>query len=679
MTDFLVRRAGLVSLLVLAALLLATLTRPFVRDMNAPVELRFAPRDASTVVMVPDPDALAARLHVHLCPFLEDPAQACYFRPVNLPEAGPLARLFESANDIRDGTLALFTPIAKLQELGIDTSKPILFAARGPLTSTDFIIVASLRPDDSACTQLTGFLESDFAFDLGGDAQMACAQNKDARANGVDETRLSNANLFYKRLGGQNIAFYTNQDSFDIAWKNKHKPAQLLAQDNFRSAFKEITLRGDPSLWAYSRQTGLAVLSPLALAITFDPAPADQTLPLEELETARAAFVHTFDESGVTLVPPDFMEGSGAMRLTVWSAPAALYSRAIDSFLSDIPSGKIAFSDLGYGASLTLAAEDMMQYMRFASFGASRPLPDVLFAGPDAILPDLTRYGTIVRNAEKLTTIDAVNLQLAGFQDRIPDLVFRFAISSEEADELVRTIQMEEQTSRDIAVLRGAEPARDATFWTPDCTDGDGVARVRTAISDMASARKIDVAGTPGSFSHLWCTEPQSWFKGPQYEGCFNGEDPGQCTRRNAYAYLQPPLNEDDFTYRFGSSFESGAIESDKADARNQLINNNRFRLVSTFDPEKEQLWIASDASALERILSRDGEYRLAENRADLLLMPDRLHALISAQQFDSAEQDVLPDISLLFEELSVYREVRMQLQIMEDQRGVRFDVAFTR
>jgi hypothetical protein len=252
-----------------------------------------------------------------------------------------------------------------------------------------------------------------------------------------------------------------------------------------------------------------------------------------------------------------------------------------------------------------------------------------------------------------------VDVQLAGFQDRIPDLAIRFAVSPGEAGRLVQSIQIEEQIARDRAILAAILEDGTRNPWIEDCalaTD-DEKQQIAAAISLAARAVSLDLSATPGGFAHAWCDEIAL--------------DSAAFLAPSGHVFLQPALTEDDFTYRF-------AGDADLEGARAALIEEDRFRMVSHYDEKAGQLWIASDPRALERLLAEKGAPRKADHRLELVIDPRRLYYLMIAAEYDQADDD-LATLATFVEELTVYRRMELSLDTKGDQRGARFDVALYR
>lgn len=678
MTDFLVRRSALMVALAVVFLCLALMLRPAARDIGIPDEFRYAPSDASFVIMVPNPSQLAGQLHVHLCPFVEDLEAACFYRPVVPPEDGPVAETMSELFQIDDGnSIALFQPIAQLIEFGIDPEKPILFSARGPLTGGDFVLVASLQSGPQACAKLIEALQEDYEFEFGEEEGDQCAQNASSDANAIDADTVDGLTLHLKRLDADRIAVFTNPAVFDAIWKTRAESPQIFSQDQVQTAMKAIWQNGKPSLWGYARHTGIAALSPAAFSISFDDLPDALSLPPEKLSAARAALATSLGRADPEAIETRFMEGGAALRMAVWFAPGKLSSSHLDDLLSEPSKSKVAFTELGYGANVSIRANDLMSHMRYFEYATKGSIPDFLFFDPGAPLQGFGRYGAVLNAAEKLTSIDAIDAQLAGFQDRIPDLVVRIAMTEYEAEQLVRSMQLEEQIARDIAVLAGAYPEAAPEFWVNDCTRQDKSDEIKRVVSALGADGGIQLNETPGGFSHLWCEDVQAAFSGPRYQGCFSGA--ATCSGRDAYRYLQSPLNDDDFEYRFAGSFARQDVEGDLENARTELIDNNRFRLVGTFDPTGEQLWIASDTSTLQRIASAEGALIPVKDRLNMRILPERIATLLAAQQFEESEEETLYQLGQLFEELSVYGQIDVRMHVPEDREGVEVNVSLSR
>ncbi|MEO0981971.1 MAG: hypothetical protein AAFX03_04900 [Pseudomonadota bacterium] len=677
MTEVLVRRAGLVSLMVAALLVALVSARPIAREIGAPAEFRYMPQDASVIVFVPDPATLLARAHVQLCAFLEDARAGCYFRPAEQPEDGLISEVLidEFGLDADEDSLAILGLLGDIDAIGIDPAKPMLFAMRGPPSASDFTLIASLAAREAACEQLNEFLQDEFDFDFEDASLAPCEVGETADWNAVDPYAIEDKIIHFKRLADGRVAFYTDAAAFGHVLQSPPRAAGLFAQDQFSAAFASLVAEGETSLWAYARHPGLSVGAPAIFALSFDPAPDDVALEPGDLETAQAAFRNAIGEA--SFPAPDFLEGGGGARLSAWVAPSAYYSHTTDQFLNAPVQSGLAFSDLGYGANATVAARDVMRYARFADYGFSDTLSEELFTGPDAAFPALMKYGAILGAAQDLRTIDAVNIELAGFQDRVPDLALRLAMDETEAAALIETIQEEEQIARDIAVLAGAVPERDLSFWRRDCEDPDRRAALRSAIEDLAADGLLQARDTPGGFAHLWCEDIRPAFQEPAYVGCIGGGD--ACEGRRRFRFLQPPLNEDDVQHRFARAFERGDVEGDLEETRRALVEDDRFRLVSVFDDDTSQLWIASDLSLLARSLDREGPEISVRDRFRAVLSPDRLHVLLASQEYDDAEADGLHTLAALFDELSVYDTITLSAAPAGRQSGTRFDVVFSR
>lgn len=656
MIDGLVKRAGILTLLVLLSLIAAMAVRPVYRALTTPPEMRFLPGDAAVIAMVPDAEKLAAQIHSHVCPYTGDPAEACFYRLPAQP-AGLLSDLFNPDAD-RFDTLRAFEPIEALRRMGLDTSAPVFFALRGPATALDFVLVASLREGPDVCDSLTadGGLLQDFDFEGG---HTPCAQLPGPEANGVDEYLLDAVPVFYKKLNGPLVAFYSSQDTFNAVWAARNKPVGLLAQDGFNQAFRSLSSQGEPAAWAYVRHPGLTAFAPMALTLTFDADDPALGLQPADRAAAQAALDETLSTPGAGRLEPSFMEGAGAIRVSAWIAPSALYSLKLDQFLNEDPPRGVSFTDLGNGVSLVLSANDAMQYLRFAEYGLSESLPDALFTGQSALMPDLARFGRVLSASMGFISIQAVDVQLAGFQDRVPDLAIRFAVSPGEAGRLVQSIQIEEQIARDRAILAAILEDGTRDPWIEDCAFAteDEKQQMAAVISLAARAVSLDLSATPGGFAHAWCDEIAL--------------DSAAFLAPSGHVFLQPALTEDDFTYRF-------AGEADLEDARAALIEEDRFRMVSHYDEKAGQLWIASDPRALERLLAEKGAPRNADHRLELVIDPRRLYDLMIAAEYDQADDD-LATLATVVEELTVYRRLELSLETKGDQRGARLDVALYR
>lgn len=677
MTDFFVRRAASMFLLAILFLLLILALRPMVRDAGFPDELRYAPADASIVVMIPDPTNLAAKLHVHLCPFGEDLDEACFYRPHTPPEDGPLRQAFEEmlAGD-DDNLIALFAPITDLIDAGIDPAKPILFSARGPLTGGDFVLVMSLQSEPTACLKLIEKLQEEYAFAATQDAD-ECDLLPTSIANATDSETWDDLNIYFKRLDADRVAFFTNQAVFDSVWQSRREPNSMFNQDQIDLALKAIWGKERPALWGYARHTGIEVLSPSAFSISFDDVPASLAMSSERLLVAREALASSLRRDVQDLTETRFLEGGEALRLKLWFAPGRLSSSHIDGFFNDPTRSNAGFTDLGYGAGFSASADDMMKFMRFLDFATMGSIADYLFYERESPLRSFSRYGSVITAAETIHSIDAIDVQLAGFQDRIPELVVRISIAAQDAHHLVERMQLEEQTSRDKAVLRGARPDLAPEYWDNDCTSAQKSDEIRNMVESLAASGVLRLDQTPGRFSHLWCEDIRPELSGGLYEGCFSGAE--TCRGRDAYRYLQSPLNEDDFEHRFARSFDEDDIEGDMETAREELIENDRFRLVSTFDDIANTLWIASDASTLRRIAFTEGERVPVDDRINVRILPERVATLLVAQQFDQSDEDALFQLTQLFDELSVYSALNIEMHVPQNNEGVEIDVSFTR
>lgn len=677
MTDFFVRRAAMVFLLAIFFLWLASALRPIVHDSGLPDELRYAPADASIVVMVPNPIDLAAKLHVHLCPFGQDLDEACFYRPHSPPEDGPLRQAFEDLLEgDDDNPIALYAPISGLLDAGIDPEKPILFSARGPLTGADFVLVMSLQSEPTACSSLIDTLQDEYAFVAtkeGGECDLITS----SAANATDFESWEDLAVSFKRLDKDRVAFFTNPAVFDSVWQSRREPNAMFSQDQIGLALDAIWGTNRPALWGYARHTGIEVLSPSAFSMSFDAEPSSLAMSSERLRVAHEALATALRRDAQDIADTRFLEGGGALRLKLWFAPGRLSSSHIDEFFNAPPRFNAGFTELGYGAGFSANADDTMKFLRFLDFATTGSIADDLFFEPESPLRSFSRYGAVVTAAEKIHSIDAIDVQLAGFQDRIPDLVVRVSITAQDARRLVQRMQLEEQTSRDKAVLRGARPELAPDYWDNDCTRSERSDEIKSTVEALVSIGALRSARTPGGFSHLWCEDITAELSGPLYEGCFSGSE--TCRGRDAYRYLQSPLNEDDFDYRFAQSFEQNDIEGDQDAARQELIDNDRFRLVSTFDENANVLWIASDKSTLQRIAFAEGDRVPVDDRLSLKVVPGRVATLLAAQQFDQSSEDLLFELGQLFDELSVYNELNVEMHIPDDNEGVEIDVSFTR
>lgn len=741
MIDMLVRRAGLFTAFCCIVLLSAVFARPFSYNLSAAKELRFAPSDSSIVVFIPSIDDLLARLHVHVCPFISDLADACGFRPTGGAVDGPIFEKlefdfdeFDEFDDFDDfDPIAAYAFLRILQSKGLDTSKPAMVAFRGPVKATDIIIVASYHDDRAGCegleTLLAGDdpLDSDLvedSFDLGlkDDPENLCALSDDVRSIAVEVGDNDTRPFFFKKMSDLRFVIFSNRDTFESVTNTPNPSAQFFMQDNFRQAFDAMVTGIEPAMWAYLRHPGVTVMAPSIVTVSFEDVGELLTLSNKQKESANNSLVSMYEGSGRE--PPKdttFLEGGDGLNISIWVAPSVFYSQTLTDLLSGSSDRSSIFSKLGNSARITLKADNLLRYARFAEFGFVAPLPEVLFDPNDGILSGLSRFKLVFDALMQKQSLDAFDVQIAGFRDRVPEIVLQLSLDPKEAAELVRKVQFNEQRARNLRIVEAAwkaereavnkklresglpplseTPSDFAELWGDDISDTlngpsytgclggvDDCSIEAAALSEIYSKRaaviknlgendSLSVSQTPGGFAELWGDDISEAFNGSSYTGCLGGAD--VCSSRDRFMFLQPPFTEDDFRYLDKEVREK--LEQSRAD----LIENDRYRLISMYDDKRKILWIASDRSTLETEHSR-GEVAEANSlvhlprntRADVTLNPERIFNQMSADQYGDSD---ISDLMELFQELSVYDSIKMSINTLERENGIRVDISLER
>ena len=686
MIDFLVRRAGIITAILFAAFALAAWVRPLTYGLSAPAELSYVPDDATSVILVPSIDELAAQLHVHACPYLKDSEAACVYRDAGVIRSGPISNILQEAfYDVSDSDqVAVYALLATLGRFGIDTTGAGMLALRGPAASLDFVAVASLV-SGTGCDQLEAQIMEQ-ADEIAVLEESFCLVSASSAPNAVIAGGSDSPDIYFKMLRQNRVAIYTDAETFSGGAHRNRSASRLLSYDNFAKVLDDLTSEDRPAAWGYSRAPGATLATPMMFVLSFTEPNDVQRLKPDELAAAQMAVNATYQASfeemeeppTVIKIPrPTFIEGGDQMRLSLWLAPNILYSKTLNRLMTRDARRPHLFSDLGYGGGVSLHAEDAMQYARFAGYGLSDPLADALFDGDSAPLSSFARYKSTFEAALINDSIHAVDIQLAGFRDRIPDFVIRFEIDEAAARDLILNIQTDNQIDRDRQIVSAAQYLGGDDSFTPQTISS------KSGFDALARQARIDVASTPGNFRHLWGGDISEAFESDVYAGQLDAEGaPNGLVR---YHYLQPPILEDDFRFRFESALAEENAGDDPesfarqlAEARTALIEQQKFRMISAYDPTSGILWIASDKETLERVaIERTREYSPGA-RLTSALEPERVVDLMRAEYL--SEDDELPEEVLsVLEELSEYASIKLQLDTLEKDRGARLDITFNR
>jgi hypothetical protein len=576
---------------------------------------------------------------------------------------------------------------------GVDVTQPAMFAARGPLTAADGVLVVSSDGTEDSCQRLKSFLEADTSAFEFGEAGLCKLIAGDA-ANGTGKLDRG-PKVFVKALdseaGGGRVllAFYSNPAVFRSILARRDGGDHLLSQDGFAEAYRTMTQGQRPAAWAFARQPGLAPFAPSAASLTF--ADADPELVPDDVrrkgQAALAAAVveelgyqadsGQISGEGIAELAADisgsanFVAGARSARLSLWLAPSVLYSRNLSGLLSAKASPAMSAIGGGSSAGLSLTAQQLMEFVAFADHAFPGTLAAFLFRGKEGSLgAQATIFETLLGEVMTLQSVNGIDTRLVGFQSRIPNTVVRISISEPEARLVVRRIQVSEQKRRDVALLNAALGQ-----------EVDAILPLERA-RDLLRAGAVSKASVPGAFAHIEsATLDVAAFEAavaddPLNSGCWPDVRAvvATCSSDRRFHYLQPPLNDDDVRLRVEEGQDAAAI-------RKSLLEDQRFRAVALYDPATRMLWVASDRDVLAQHFGRTSDPSPAGKAwVKMSVQPDSLYTQMQAQGFDEDSEDAtLAQTAELAKRLSVYDHILLSAESLGEKRGTRIDLELTR
>lgn len=480
--------------------------------------------------------------------------------------------------------------------------------------------------------------------------------------------------ICYAIIDGEKVALFTNMETLKAALSKNPAAVPIVYEKAFRQGVATVVNDSSEAsqLWGYLKQPGLYAAAPVAFSL----AGSKKRLNLRVWTSLRVG------ESN--LLSRIFRQSDGNLTGIDGTAPTRL---------------QFVMRDRDVGELIRMMQQtfpNLYRYLQTALEGEETDgsryygLLDVL-----SETPNIKEFGFDVSDVGEILPVGALSL----------------AVPQAAASELVFRLQRQQRFARDTSIYEGAIQEEQGSAGRPikreadDRSDEPATPEAGAHITPdqlMSDLNRLRDAGLlidedPDLFTKLATGKyEEADFTGARYCGCLRlsesyaegwTAEAGFCNattcRSNiSYAYLFPPVSENDFKYR-SQNLETNAEKAlsvfgldDGAEGKTSIdiirddLLADRHRAVAVYDREFERLLLAPDLEGAELAFSRPKEARPVANARQLFPRDIEKISLrvdpywVSQELRGSSDPDVQELGEELFAEIADYSEFRAMIGV---------------